>query len=478
MKSTLTLVFTIITLSGFSQVFLPGNPISVSDTLGYNFPQIEITGDGVPGVIWTDHNNLDIYFAKHNGVDDFLTPIKLNPDGTNVQSFNWSGANIEVEGDNIYVVYHSEGFTTGHCYFVKSTDNGATWSDTVRVDNVADGHAQFPDIAAHNDTLWVVLLDHDANGLNPHYRVTRSVDGGATWEPDVQASELWPGESCDCCSPEIVADDDYVIVFSRNNDNNIREFKGVVSYDRGATFTGMIDVDMHAWNIMSCPSVGASARMYGQDEVLAAYRTEYNSESHVYLHHYDLAGDSTITEVDIQADVSNNNTLINYPQMDYSPSDNRLAIVWESFSSGIDVFFNATTAGPEALISSQAINLTDVTGTQSKPDIIMENGNYHVVYMDTDGFDVKYLQVFESAAGIQAQDNFEVLVYPNPASDLINFEFENESNELVTISIADLQGRVVKTYKTSENQLSVNPKLSAGTYIYQVKSTKGVLVIE
>lgn len=478
MKSTLTLLITLISFSGFTQVFVPGEPISVSDTLGNYFPQIEITGDGVPGVIWTDQYELDIYFAKHNGVDDFMTPVKLNPDGTDVQAFNWSGANIAVEGDNIYVVFHSDGFSTGHVYFVKSTDNGATWSDTVRVDNLADGHAQFPDITVKNDTLWVVLLDHDASGLNPHYRVTRSVDGGATWEPDVQASELWAGESCDCCSPEIVSDDDYVIVLSRNNDNNIREFKGVVSYDRGATFTGMIDIDMHAWNIMSCPSVGASAQMTGVDELMAIYRTEYMSDPHIYLHHYDLDGDSTFTEVDILADASTNNNLVNYPQMDYTTSDNRIGIVWESFGNGIDVFFNATTSGPDALLSSQAINLTDTTGTQNKPDIVIENGNYHVVYMDTDGFDVKYLQVFESAAGIEESKEFPVLVYPNPTSDKVTFEFDNTNNELISIIILDLQGRIVKSLETIESSITINPDLEAGAYIYQIKSAKGILVVE
>src|SRR5690606_35220503 len=127
-------VLALFSLITFSQVFSPAPAISVSDTFGYYHPQIEISNDGVPVVIWTDQNDKDLYFARHNGVDDFMAPVKLNPDGTDVQAYTWSGANMAIEGDNIYVVYHSDGFETGHCYLVKSTDNGATWSDTIRID--------------------------------------------------------------------------------------------------------------------------------------------------------------------------------------------------------------------------------------------------------------------------------------------------------------------------------------------------------
>lgn len=470
MKSLLSILALLFVQIVQAQIFSPGTTISVSDTLGNYFPQLEITGDGLPAVIWTNQYDKDLYFAKHNGTDDFLTPVKLNPAGTDVQAFNWSGANIAVDGNNIYVVYRSDGFETGHIYLVKSTDNGLSWSDTVRVDFVADGFAQFPDLAVYNDTVWVVLLDHNTSGLNPHYRVTRSPDGGATWEPDVQASELWPGESCDCCSPEITVDAERVIVFSRNNDNNIREFKGVVSNDRGTSFTGMIDVDEHAWNIMSCPSVGADARMYTPDQVLTAYRTEFEGGPKVYMVQYDLVGDSIAMEIDIQADVSNNNGLVNYPQMDFDPADNRIGIVWESLGNGIDVFLNASVVGPDGLLSSNAINVTDKLGTQSKPDLAIENDRYHIIFTDTYGNDVKYIQITESAAGLVAEHQQDVQVYPNPAQDVVTFTFESTNNPTV-LRIVDLQGKIVRSITTNKNAIQVNTDdLAPGTYVYELQT--------
>ena len=120
----------------------------------------------------------------------------------------------------------------------------------MRVDNLSSGFGQYPDIAVLNDTVWVTFMDHDASGLNPQYVVAKSVDGGLTFSSEVVAGEIYGDEACDCCQPELIVNEDYVIVYFRNNDNNIRDIKGVISYDRGDVFTDFFSVDDHLWQLM------------------------------------------------------------------------------------------------------------------------------------------------------------------------------------------------------------------------------------
>ena len=43
-------------------------------------------------------------------------------------------------------------------------DNGMSFGDTVRVDSLSTGYANYPDVAVSNDTVFVTFMDHDAGG--------------------------------------------------------------------------------------------------------------------------------------------------------------------------------------------------------------------------------------------------------------------------------------------------------------------------
>ena len=95
-------------------------------------------------------------------------------------------------------------------YVVSSTDDGATWSDPVKVDDAGGlGHQFFPDIDALNGTLAVVWQDSrtdpcysvqlpmgntaDATscGLNiVNAFVASSADGGASWSASLKVSDV------------------------------------------------------------------------------------------------------------------------------------------------------------------------------------------------------------------------------------------------------------------------------------------------
>jgi len=168
-KLLLLLLVTYCGASVQAQSFNVSPPTSLPSAYGNYHPQVEMTNDNRAVVLWTSTTLKNVYFAKHNGVDDFATPIQINPAGFTVQSYNWSGPDMAMWDDDIYIVFKAAGYMSGHVYLVKSTDNGDTFGDTVRIDNLAAGFPQYPDVAVYNDTVFVTYMDHDASGLDPQY---------------------------------------------------------------------------------------------------------------------------------------------------------------------------------------------------------------------------------------------------------------------------------------------------------------------
>jgi len=86
----------------------------------------------------------------------------------------------------------------GDIWISSSTNNGATWSAAVRVnDDGAGGALQFhPFLMVDQSTGIVYVSWHDArNDPNNHeveYFLARSVDGGLTFEPNIQVSQASP----------------------------------------------------------------------------------------------------------------------------------------------------------------------------------------------------------------------------------------------------------------------------------------------
>jgi hypothetical protein len=379
------LLFTALSFSSFyfSQLGKTGQ-VYVTETLGNSHPQIEITGDGQPAVIWTGAANKNLYFSKMvNG--EFPNPIKLNPDGQLAQTYTWSGPDLAIENSNIYIVYHSLGYETGHVYFLKSSDNGLTFSDTVRVDNLSAGFAQYPDVAVLNDTIFTTFMQHDAGGVNPQYVLSRSFDGGLTFESAILASELLGDEACDCCPPEIVVNQNFVAILFRNNASNIRDIKGVISLDRGNTFTQIADIDKHQWLINACPSTGPDGGFASSNELLTAYKSEETGSGKVFLNSFDLNSNTTNGTILI----SDNLNSANYPQI--AVKNDTIGVVFEANGSGTDVYFNYSFDGYANLNTSNLVNLTNITGTQGKPDIKFYDGEFHVCY--SDGSKLTYLKM-------------------------------------------------------------------------------------
>ena len=459
-----------IAIPAFSQGMTVSAPISLPDSLENYHPQIEMTNDNVPAVLWTSPTLQNLYFSRHNGSTAFDTPLQLNPNGLPVQSYNWSGPDLAVWQDNVYVVFKEYGYSTGHVFLVKSVDNGISFGDTVRIDDLMSGYANYPDVAVFNDTVYVTFMDHDPSGLNPQYVVSRSVDGGTTFEPAVDAGSILGDEACDCCQPEIIVNDKYVVVFFRNNDSNIRDVKAVVSYDRGATFSSSVPVDDHLWTVMACPSSGPDAAFSETDVMITAYRSRSVGVNRVYINEYDLLADSSVITSELSLGTG---VTLNYPQIAFSGGN--LGAVWEGRGADPDIFFNWSASGVSGLDSINILNVTDATGTQSKPDICFGNGKYHVVWSEVGTDEVKYVTISESLSVQKNSEDEEFIVYPNPSSDIITVSTLLNGHDSFDIEVLDTKGQTLLKQRTGsrvgENLFPLDVSgLSPGMYVIRMVS--------
>lgn len=403
------------------------NEVTISSNDGNYHPQIEITGDGSPLVIWTNAADMGLYASKQINQTTFGTPIRISPAGFPVQSFDWSGADLAVEGSNVYVVFHSEGYETGHMYLLKSTDFGQTFGDTVRIDHLSSGFGQYPDVAVFNDTIYTTFMSHDANGMNPQYVLSRSVDGGQSFETPVPAGILSAAEACDCCPPEIMVNENQVVILFRNNDLNIRDIRAVLSYDRGQSFTQILEVDQHLWQLQACPSTGPDGRLDQQGMIYSTFKSVENNVGKIFLNVSDPLNASSNTTISLSDGLPN---LANYPQLDLV--NDTFACVFEANATQTDVFLVYSYNGMTGIDLQNRINITAKSNYQEKPDVRIHQGIFHIVYAD-----VSALQYVSVSPQNSLEENHQKAI----PKDLIVSKQQPALPELGTIELFSADGQ-------------------------------------
>ncbi len=65
-------------------------------------------------------------------------------------------------------------------------------------------------------------------------------------------------------------------------------------------------------------------------------------------------------------------------------------------------------------------------------------------------------------------------LYPNPANEVVNFQFKNDQTQIVSAQVFDLNGKVVLATDTNDTKVNVK-SLSTGTYILLLKDANGKL---
>jgi PKD repeat protein len=182
-------------------------------------PTICATGP-VLHVVWDDYRdgNKEIYYKRStdNG-QSWGEDIRL----TNNAYHSWV-AWVCASGSDVYVVWDDDRDDNHEIYFKRSTDEGLTWGADTRLTN-NDGESQFPKLAVSGTGLFVVWVDDSDGNQEIYYK--HSPDKGITWEPDERLTNNnnvsnYPFLAISDCSVHVIwydfRDGNYEIYYKRN----------------------------------------------------------------------------------------------------------------------------------------------------------------------------------------------------------------------------------------------------------------------
>ncbi len=99
---------------------------------------------------------------------------------------------------------------------------------------------------------------------------------------------------------------------------------------------------------------------------------------------------------------------------------------------------------------------------------------YTVIITDDNGCVLTDSVVVSFSTNINKEINSSLItIYPNPANDVITFNFNANSNEILILNIYTVMGSLVKTEILKQNQQEINiSDLNNGIYILEIKSDK------
>lgn len=460
-KFILVLIVTILSSPLYSQTVVEwDSPKIVANTeFGNSFPRIVVDKNDNAFVSWGDGTK--VYFTRSIG-NEFDTPIQLNDENTPAFIANWTGPDIAVKDNRVYVGFMNQDWQ-GKSYIVSSNDAGVTFSEPTNIEDYTDFASRFPTVTIDENGHPIVgIMKMGLDASEPHYVVRKSTDFGQSFTIESNVGS-WSGsssEACDCCPASIFSENNTIAICYRDNLENIRNIWSSISYDNGENFDVGMQVDETNWQVFSCPADGPDGVIH--DNNLA---TIYYSDRDCYLTISDLPTESISSSFLLSSD-NVDGQKSSHPRIDND--GNKLVFVWRTYSPGNYLMYGVM---PDINNPQQIIIDTLAAVSSSTVDIAFENNKIHVVYRDNQNHTIVYQTGTFILNSISTNEEPQFQVYPNPARDQLsitsNIEYEK-------ISILSLNGSVIK--QTQGNQTINISDLPNGNYFIQLEGENKIQV--
>ncbi|HJU65172.1 MAG TPA: sialidase family protein, partial [Gemmatimonadaceae bacterium] len=155
------------------------------------------------------------------------------------------------------------------------------WSaaGTVTDDSTFGSHNFHALHVARDGIVYVAWLD-GRHGKSAAY-ISRSTDGGATWDPNRRVAE---GEACPCCRTAIAtaSDGTLYVAWRAVLPGNVRDVVVARSTDGGSTWSEPVRAHADDWVFDACPHAGPSLVVGGDDRVHVAWWTGKEGSAGVF----------------------------------------------------------------------------------------------------------------------------------------------------------------------------------------------------
>jgi accessory colonization factor AcfC len=148
-------------------------------------PQIDISGNNTY-VVWSDDSlgNPDIFFTKSTDGGNTFSDKPINLSNNSGLS---SDPVLSVRGSNVCVAWHDDTYKSFDILLKKNTDGGNTFSDKPINLSKNKGNSSDPEVFSDEKNDIFVVWDDDSPG-NADIFFTKSTDGGETFSKAVNLS--------------------------------------------------------------------------------------------------------------------------------------------------------------------------------------------------------------------------------------------------------------------------------------------------
>jgi hypothetical protein len=324
-------------------------------------------------LVWDDSRDPSMhetYFKR--STDDGATwqdDVRLTP-----ADAYWSPcASVAAQGPDVHVVWHelrhtSANPTNEEVYYIRSTDHGATWNPEARLTNDTS-HSWHPRIAVSGSTIHVAWADYRTGLWQVWYK--RSTDYGATWQDDVQLSN---GTGIIEVPEVAVADLGVHVVWqdSRHGLNN-HEVYYVHSTDGGATWGAETRLTSEPHESYA-PVVAAAG-----PDVHVVWVDYRDSNSEVYYKHSTDHGNAWGPDVDISNSGSNPGLYTTLPSA--ASSGGNVHVVWgDNFDGNGEIYYRLS--GDNGSSWGDRLRLTSESHESVTPVVMLTGDEVKVVWPD------------------------------------------------------------------------------------------------
>jgi hypothetical protein len=237
---------------------------------------VAAAGDGGPIVTWAAQEGADnVLYAARPGRG---APVRVNPPGTSVDSLHQAPGVAVGPRDEIYLTWSSRrpvpvgGLFASDLRLSRSLDGGATWDGHLRINEDRPTSHSFEGVAVAPDGTVVVAWIETRDGTAATF-LARVADRGARV---TEVTRLDTGETCVCCRVDVAAGpgDRVAVLWRKVFPENVRDMVLAASGDGGRTFGAPALVHADGWKIAACPHRGGSIATDARGRLYAVWYTE------------------------------------------------------------------------------------------------------------------------------------------------------------------------------------------------------------
>ena len=251
-------------------------------------PAVAVDGDAQPIVAWIAgaHDGNRVFVARPGGGGE---PVRVSPPDLFADSLHQAPGLAVGPGGEIYVTWSSSKPKSPGVLFAsdlqlsRSLDGGRTFEPPVRVNEDRPTSHSFEGLAVAPDgTLLVAWIDTRGGQGSTAAWLARIVERGSRVE---RVAPLPAGETCVCCRLSVSAGpgEAAAVMWRKVFPGDLRDMVLSVSTDGGRSFAPATPVHADNWKITACPHRGGTVSTDARGRRYALWYTERRERPEILL---------------------------------------------------------------------------------------------------------------------------------------------------------------------------------------------------